>query len=89
MLRLVEVRRAVGASRATGQPPGWEHVRVTPRIEDLQVFPSDSWWNADVSDFPVQPLSFRFIEPMGETWSCAPISARSRGATRSRYHSAW
>lgn len=76
MLHLAGIHRTVamgvavfvlnlGAGHAAERPPGWEHLRVTPRVENLQVFPPDNWWNTDVSGFPVHPLSSQFVESMG------------------------
>ncbi len=32
-----------------------------PRIGDCPVFPGDNWWNTDISNYPVDPNSSRYL----------------------------
>jgi hypothetical protein len=57
---------AMAANGSESRPPGWEYLRVTPSIGDLQAFPPDNWWNVDISRFPVHPNSDAFIKGIGE-----------------------
>lgn len=36
-----------------------------PSIGGCQILPADSWWNVDISEFPVHPKSEVFIESIG------------------------
>ena len=50
---------APGGSYASApERPATGHV---PVVGGCQIFPADNWWNADISSYPVDPLSAQYI----------------------------
>ena len=47
-------------------------VRLTDDLGGRQLFPSDNWWNQDVTHAPVDPQSDAFIEFIGRTRAMHP-----------------
>jgi hypothetical protein len=63
-----------GGSTATPPPTGTAtgEVRLTDDLGGRQLFPSDNWWNQDVTQAPIDPQSDAFIEFIGRTRAMHP-----------------
>jgi hypothetical protein len=63
-----------GINNQSGSPGGSSSsaVRLTDDLGGRQLFPSDNWWNQDISSAPLDPQSNAYIDFIGRTRTAHP-----------------
>ena len=60
------------ATPAPSPGTGSTDVRLEDDLGGRQLFPSDNWWNEDISSAPIDPQSWSFIDVIGRTRGAHP-----------------